>query len=118
MQHILYDKTDLLNLISLRDQNILPHGQLDLLFVLGRYGEMHGSNPHDFQVFINVLSTHNVQADWMVCAFGVNEIDCLLAAHKLGGKMRIGFENSLWNQDGSLATSNEQRVTDLLKEIK
>lgn len=117
VQHILYDKMDLLNLINLRDQNILPNGQLDLLFVLGKYGDVNSSKPQDLQVFLNILTTHNVKADWMVCAFGVNEIDCLVTAHKLGGKMRIGFENSLWNKDGSLATSNEQRVTDLIKAI-
>jgi uncharacterized protein (DUF849 family) len=45
-----------------------------------------------------------------VCAFGTGETDCLAAALKAGGSARVGFENSLWNADGSLAASNEARV--------
>ncbi len=46
----------------------------------------------------------------MVCAFGHGETAALAAALKAGGKARVGFENSLWNADGSLARDNAERV--------
>ena len=52
--------------------------------------------------------------DWMVCAFGVGETDHLARALSLGGKVRVGFENSLWRQDGSLAKDNAERVRDIV----
>ncbi|MFC3119632.1 3-keto-5-aminohexanoate cleavage protein [Jhaorihella thermophila] len=33
--------------------------------------------------------------DWTVCAFGPAEHACLLQALRLGGNVRIGFENNL-----------------------
>ena len=35
-----------------------------------------------------------------------------------GGKTRIGFENSLYNRDGSLADSNAQRVRELVSALR
>jgi uncharacterized protein (DUF849 family) len=32
---------------------------------------------------------------------------------RAGGKVRVGFENSLWNADGNLAASNEERVAEI-----
>jgi uncharacterized protein (DUF849 family) len=49
----------------------------------------------------------------MVCAFGTGETACLADALARGGHARVGFENSLWNADGSLAKSNEQRVAEI-----
>ncbi|MEO0829677.1 MAG: 3-keto-5-aminohexanoate cleavage protein, partial [Pseudomonadota bacterium] len=51
--------------------------------------------------------------DWMVCAFGPAETACLAYAADRGGKMRVGFENSLWNADGSLAKDNAERVAEV-----
>jgi 3-keto-5-aminohexanoate cleavage enzyme len=38
---------------------------------------------------------------------------CLKTALESGGKIRVGFENSLWNSDGSLAQDNAERVTEM-----
>jgi uncharacterized protein (DUF849 family) len=48
-----------------------------------------------------------------VCAFGQNETTCLRAAYLAGGKVRIGFENSLLNADGSFAADNAERVAEI-----
>ncbi|MDZ4135170.1 MAG: 3-keto-5-aminohexanoate cleavage protein, partial [Paracoccaceae bacterium] len=45
-----------------------------------------------------------------LCAFGAAETACLAAAFAQGGKARVGFENSLWHADGSLARDNAERV--------
>ena len=37
-------------------------------------------------------------------------MSCLKTAIKLGGKIRVGFENSLLMPDGSIAPDNETKV--------
>jgi uncharacterized protein (DUF849 family) len=57
-------------------------------------------------------------ADWGLCAFGPAETACLAAAHGLGGKLRVGFENNLTNADGTRAADNAARVRDLRAALK
>ena len=45
-----------------------------------------------------------------VCAFAKEEIACLKMAIKLGGKIRVGFENSILMPDGKIAPNNETKV--------
>ena len=61
-------------------------------------------------MFIDKLKEHNINADWAVCAFGNEEISCLKEAIKLGGKIRVGFENSILMPDGEIASNNETKV--------
>ena len=51
-----------------------------------------------------------MNADWAICAFAKEEVSCLKMAIKLGGKIRVGFENSIFMPDGSIASSNEKKV--------
>lgn len=110
IQHILYAPEDLIRLASL-----LPDGQegVSLLFVLGRYTENQQSDPRQVLPFLGALAASPL-ADrvrrWMVCAFGQNETRCLLTAAALGSDVRVGFENSLWHADGTLARDNAERV--------
>jgi len=46
----------------------------------------------------------------MVCAFGRGELACLEAAIRLGGHVRVGFENAIVDAEGNLATDNAERV--------
>ncbi|MEM1400182.1 MAG: 3-keto-5-aminohexanoate cleavage protein [Pseudomonadota bacterium] len=110
VQHILYAPEDVSRFFESQARSLIPVGTPQLLFVLGRYAVNQESSPADLAPYLKALKQ---PADWAVCAFGQGETDCLLAAHKAGGKMRIGFENSLWRADGSVAESNEQRVADL-----
>lgn len=115
VQHIIYGEEDLkrIETLSLQDQG----KPLQLLFVLGRYTTNQQSTPEDLNPFYAWLVKNKSDADWAICAFGQSETDCLVEAHKRGGKMRIGFENSLWNRDGSVAKDNAQRVEELVKSI-
>ena len=63
-----------------------------------------------FGFFLRKLKDHNIIADWAVCAFSKEEIPCLKTAIKLGGKIRVGFENSFLMPDGSVAPNNETKV--------
>ncbi len=45
-----------------------------------------------------------------ICAFATAEAACLKAAIAAGGKVRVGFENSMYMADGSIAADNAARV--------
>jgi 3-keto-5-aminohexanoate cleavage enzyme len=113
VQHILYGQDDLNTLESMLAQGNLSKRNLQLLFVLGRYTKNQTSEPEDLVPFTHWLIKNDVQADWAVCAFGKNETLCLQAALEGGGKIRVGFENSVWNRDGSLAKDNAERVAEM-----
>lgn len=110
VQHIIYGADDLQRIEKL---SLLDGAQAtQLLFVLGRYTKNQQSSPDDLDPFYNWVTQQEAKIDWAICAFGQGETDCLLAAHEKGGKVRIGFENSLWNRDGSIAKDNAERVSE------
>lgn len=116
IQHILYDEADVKRLADLIRTGDLPKRNLQLLFVLGRYSVGQVSSPDDLAPFLAALTQfEDTPLEWGCCAFGKAESDCLLAAIKAGGKARIGFENNLFNQDGSLAKDNAERVSELVQ---
>lgn len=115
VQHILYGTNNLSVLQNMLDRGELAANDLQLLFVLGRYTQDQQSSPSDLKLFTDWLVNINVPADWAVCAFGQGETDCLRAAIEAGGKVRVGFENSFFHSDGSLAKSNAERVLEISK---
>ncbi len=113
VQHILYDDADLEKFALLfRSGSLGAVRQPRLLFVLGRYARDQESRPEDLDAFLAGLERHRLGADavWSVCAFGRGETEALAAAIAHGGHVRIGFENSLWNADGTVARDNAERV--------
>lgn len=102
------------HLAALVADGTVPDGPLQLLHVLGRYTAGQTSCPSDLAAPLARQRAAGLRADWAVCAFGPDETDCLLAARREGGKMRIGFENNLFMADGSLAASNAARVAELV----
>ena len=113
VQHILYGAEDLRQMASMLDKGHIPENGLQLLFVLGRYSDNQQSSPEDLDPFTAWHRDNGVRADWGICAFGLQETQCLQAAHQQGGKLRVGFENSFWNADGSMAASNHERVAEV-----
>ncbi len=115
IQHILYGPEDLLQLIRYMENGVIPEETNNLLLVLGRYAKDMESDPNDLDGFLCELKRIDVNSSfvWSVCAFGKNETRCLQKALQLGGNVRVGFENSLWNHDGSLANSNAERVAEI-----
>lgn len=55
---------------------------------------------------------------WSVCAFGDNELDCMIEAVTHGGNVRIGFENNHHLKDKSIAMSNATLITQFVNEVK
>lgn len=117
VQHICYSKPELDRLMGYIADGTIPGGSHQVQLVLGSYDGSIASRPEDIEPFIRPMVRHegNQAFDWMLCAFGPEETDCLLHALKLGGKARIGFENSLWNRDGTPARDNAERVSELVE---
>lgn len=120
LQHILYSADDLNRFLDLAGQGVIQGKAHQMLFVLGRYTAGQESAPEDLEPYLSVLRQRGgaFEFDWALCAFGRRETDCLVHAVENGGKARIGFENSLWNQDGSVAKDNAERVADLVAALK
>ena len=110
IQVILYSTDDVRRWQELRHRGTIPGGPYWLLFVLGRYTAGQVSSPLDLLPFLNV---DDRAYPWAVCAFGGLEHACALAAAALGGHVRVGFENNLHLQDGSLARDNAALVSQL-----
>lgn len=110
VQHILYDRDDVESLINTLPTPLLEATDLKLLFVLGSYAKNRPGQPDDLTPFLTALNKHALAADWAVCAFGQTETACLRFAAQNGGKLRVGFENALLNEDGSTAANNAERV--------
>lgn len=115
VQHILYGPDDLAMMGRFLHAKQIAAEGLQLLFVLGRYADNQQSEPADLKPFTAWQAENCASADWAICAFGLKETACLRAAHALGGKARVGFENSFWNEDGSFAQSNAERCADVLR---
>ena len=96
---------------------IIPQQNLQVLYVLGRYEKSFQSSTNDLDPFILEHKSILTSIDWGVCAFGKAETDCLIKAFSLGGKLRVGFENNFYNQNGTLASSNAERVAEVSKLI-
>ena len=118
VQHILYTPQDGIELQKLLHALTPTPYPVQLLFVLGRYTKDQQSTEADLLPFTNWLATIDLKADWAICAFGKAETRCLKAAHDASGKIRIGFENSFWNNDGTLAKNNTERIMDLKKALR
>jgi len=114
VQHILYSHDDLRHLVRLCSGGEMPATRLQMLFVLGRYGQGVPSEPGAIAGFTQLLAELAVKPDWAVCAFGRSETACLRQAERLGGKIRIGFENNTINEDGSIARDNAERISQFI----
>jgi uncharacterized protein (DUF849 family) len=109
IQHICYDPEDIDLLTRLLSVAGLPKDDLWCLFVIGHYtGRV--SHPDLIVPFLEKISVNGLTADWAICAFAEEENESLRAAIAHGGKIRVGFENSLLMPDGSIAKDNADRV--------
>ncbi len=111
IQHIVYSPSELAQFLSAASAGHIPGTHHLLLFVLGRYDGTEISDPDRITDFTDQLDqADQFTFDWMLCAFGKEETECLIRAAELGGKLRVGFEKSLWHADGGLAKDNAERV--------
>ena len=117
IQHILYKPEDIDLLIELLNKAEIPINDVWCLFVIGHYsGRI--SYPENILPFIKKMKEHNINLDWAICAFRKEEMDCLEKAISLGGKLRVGFENSLFMPNGEIAPDNHTKVDAINKLFK
>jgi len=110
VQHILYTPDEVSRLADLVRRDVVPGGNLSVLYVLGRYGDGE-SEPQDILPFLAAAQESELDASlWSVCAFGSGEGAVALTALSLGGHVRVGFENNLYLNSGSLAPNNAALV--------
>jgi len=110
VQHILYDVSDITLLKKWQHEGIVRPSQNSVLFVLGRYSEGQISSPTDLIPFLKAMSSRK---QWMICAFGPREHECMVEAAQLGGNLRVGFENSLSDKNANFWSANSASVAAL-----
>lgn len=115
IQHILYAPEEVDRMRRFVAAGTIPSEGLELMFVLGSYAEARAGRPEDLAAFLARLGGPIAGAGWAVCAFGPGETACLTEALRRGGKVRVGFENNLYNADGTLAASNAERVAEIAR---
>ena len=109
LQHICYGPEDVALLAKLLDVTELERQGIWCLFVIGHYtGRI--SYPGLLPPFLAEVKRAGIESDWAICAFATEEASCLRAAIAAGGKVRVGFENSVYMADGSIASDNAARV--------
>jgi len=114
IQHILYKPEDIDLLIDLLNKSDIPIENSWCLFVIGHYtGKI--SYPENISPFLKKMEDNQIKLDWSICAFGKEEIGCLEKAVSLGGKIRVGLENSLFMPNGEIAPDNQAKVAEVKK---
>lgn len=111
VQHILYDAADAAQLKQWQETGIVRATQAERILVLGQYAGTY-AQPED-------LDTRAPQSGaWAVCAFGPQEHACLLRAAAMGADLRVGFENSLTDAQGTPWQSNAASVAALVAQLE
>lgn len=107
-QIILYDEHDIVRFEKVRLMGNFHTATPFVLLVVGQYGAEHTPNTTD----LLLLEKHftNVPYEWAVCAFGKNEHKACEKSAYLGGHVRVGFENNLYDPDGNLVKNNKQLI--------
>ncbi len=103
VQYIVYDAADLARFISLHGRGVVPQHTPHVLFVLGAYVGQRAGRPAELPPLAAALPP---DWPWSVCAFGGDELHCVVSGALLGGHVRVGFENNLRRADGAPAVDN------------
>ncbi len=119
VQHILYDRDDLIRFLSFVENKKIPVSHPSLLFVLGRYASDSLGKVDELSPFIQLKDKQKTTdlGPWFVCAFGQSEADCIAEAIKQGGHARVGFENNSLLRTGDEADSTAQIIAQTRDEI-
>lgn len=114
IQHILYTAQDAALLHYWRSEKIVRADQTDVIIVLGRYADGPAADPAQIAPFLTHLAP---DTQWMLCAFDQAEHACLREAARLGGALRVGFENSIIAPDGTPWPDNAASVSALFSAL-
>ncbi|MEP2780868.1 MAG: 3-keto-5-aminohexanoate cleavage protein [Pseudoruegeria sp.] len=118
IQHILYSPTEVRNFVAALDNGRIPGTTHLIQLVQGSYANGSKGQTPLADYLAEFENADGMTFDWMLCAFGTEETANLRNAATFGGKARVGFENSFWNMDGSLADDNAMRVREVNSAIR
>ncbi len=116
IQHICYFPEELDILSKLIEVAELPNENTWCMFTIGHYTGRK-SDPNLIPIFLDSKKKNQINGDWAICAFNVEEKECIKKAISLNGNIRVGFENSIHMFDGSVALNNESKVKEVLEFI-
>jgi len=120
IQYICYSADEVRYFNELRQKGVIPSlNHYFLLYVLGKKTGQKG-HPSELAPFLEAHATHlnDVTLHWTVCAFGENELDCMLEAVRNGGNVRIGFENNHMLANGAIAPHNASLIQQFTNAVK
>lgn len=118
IQHILYSPPEVETFAHAVAQGRIPGEQLAIQFVQGSYASGARDSIEIEEYLKRLAPIGAAEIDWMVCAFGPEETASLVRAAELGGKARVGFENSLWHSNGAIARDNAARVREVAAALR
>lgn len=115
VQYFLYEPAEIPRFADLVRRGVVPDVALDVLFALGHY-TIGDTETEVLVAFLSAWADSGLagRAEWAACAFGRTETRALAAVLALGGKARVGFENSMLMADGSRAPDNAARVAEIV----
>jgi len=108
VQHILYTHDCVQQLIKWQTDHTIPALFNDVICVLGHYNPPKLGQPNMITPFLQAFEPHSY--NWSACAFGQNEHACLIEALRLGGHVRIGFENNIRTPKGTDLADNAASI--------
>jgi uncharacterized protein (DUF849 family) len=112
-QLILYNQHDLELYKKWLEEGVLPGKTYPLLFVIGKHQVEGVFNAELLQTDIELSAS-----SWMVCAFGDQEYSVGKHAAKLGGHIRLGFENNHLLANGNDAKNNTEIIKQMASHLK
>ena len=118
VQYICYSPEEVLFLAEQVKQGVVPQQTLYFfLFVLGRRDRP--AQSAELRPFLDTAKQLDLPGvvDWAACAFGSQELVCLLEATRQGGSVRIGFENNHLLETGKTAINNAELVKQYLMKL-
>ena len=104
-----YDTSHLYNLAHFRDRGLVTAP----LFVQTVFGILGGIGPHPEDVLHMKRTADRLFGSdyrWSVLGAGRNQMPIAAMAAAMGGNVRVGLEDSLWDGPGRLAESNTAQV--------
>ena len=107
VQHILYGADCIARFHDWRSRGVIANERPEVILVLGQYAPPIPARPDMLGPMLDLLKRPVI---WTACAFGRAEPDCLIAALRAGGNVRIGFENNIEAADGTLFPDNATSV--------
>lgn len=84
------------------------------LFIQSVFGLLGGIGPHPEDVMQMKRTADRLFGDdyvWSVLRAGRNQMPIAAMSAVMGGNVRVGLEDSLWDGPGTLAKTNAQQVT-------